>query len=71
MSEKSIDEILKGFDPAAETDTSFHENHTPLTIWLPMSTKAKYDSLQERSRKRFGKVLKQIIIQSIDKVEDV
>lgn len=41
----------------------------PITLWIPEEYKAKYDFLQDKTKRRFGKFLKEVLIKSIDKVE--
>lgn len=41
----------------------------PITLWIPLKHKEKYDRIQEVSRKRFSKFLKKIILESIDGVK--
>lgn len=50
-----------------ESDTSVP--HEPLTFWIPTEYKSKYDQIQSRSRRRFGKHLKEILKRAIDKIE--
>lgn len=63
----SLDEILAGFN----IDTTEPEGPiegTNVSIWLPMDYKFKYDDLQRRSKRQFGKILRRMIMKSIDQV---
>lgn len=62
----SIEEILGNFNP--EDHKCSREDCRPLSIWVPAEYKKKYDELQESSGRSFGKLLKQVIMKSIDKV---
>ena len=37
----------------------------PITFWLPKEHKEKYDMLQKKTRKQFGKALKEVLMHSI------
>lgn len=63
---KSIDAILDEFDPSSDAGDE-PAKAQPLTIWLPVEYKRKYDELQSRTRGRFGKVLKEIVKCAIEK----
>jgi hypothetical protein len=41
----------------------------PITFWVPCEYKAKYDLLQAKSGRKFGKLLKEVVKSSIDKVK--
>lgn len=78
MAEKSInsliDEMVKELSPKVPTDpggpkySKYGPTGLPLTLWLTVEYKEKYDSLQELSKRKFGKFLKEVIKKSIDKV---
>lgn len=68
MKEKSLDEILEGFDV---NDVVRTENLKggPVTIWLSPEYKAKYDKLQELSQRRFAKKLRELLQAAIDRAQ--
>lgn len=65
---ESIKELLEGFD---FSDPGSEQSVPPkgITFWVPAEYKAKYMAIQEKSGRRFGRVLKEILLRSIDKVE--
>ena len=65
--DKSLDSILASFE-IADLETADREGSKPITIWVPTKVQQKYESLQEKSRRKFGKKLKEVVINSIDKV---
>lgn len=64
----TIDSLVAAFD-LSQMPGDGPEELSPVTFWLPVEYKAKYDLLQERSKRRFGKVLKEIIKRSMDRVD--
>ena len=63
----NIDEMLLSFDP--KTVSSEHPpERMALTIWIPAQSKERFDDLQTKTRKKFGKLLAEVIVKSIDKV---
>lgn len=62
-----IEELFLDFkvDEASEQNTV---QRAGVTIWLPEDYKAKFNSLQERTKRRFGKKVQQLVIKAIDKV---
>lgn len=42
------------------------EQRIPITIWVSRKDKDKYDLIQLKTRKSFSKVLRQVIIKSIE-----
>lgn len=67
-----IDGLIKdfGFDqPIIESFNHVPESTEALTIWIPSAYKAKFDLIQMHSRKKFSRVLRQLIKTAIDKVE--
>lgn len=69
-----IDEMLKELSPdqPAKDDGQRHSRYgakgLPVTFWLPIEYKEKYDTLQGLSRYKFGKLLKEVFKKTIDKV---
>lgn len=65
----SLDSIIDGIDDIFNQDSPIHDR-AAITIWVPTEKKEKYESLQGRTRRKFGKKLKEIVIKSIDRVND-
>lgn len=70
---ETIDAILEKFSheyqPGAQRkDGSFHENTKPLTIWIDVDMRKKYELLQNSSGRNFGKILRSVIEKSIEKI---
>lgn len=63
---KSLDSILENFDLSLSEDGSCPDDE-PVTFWIPAEYKAKFDQLQRRSKRKFGKLVKEILKYSIDK----
>jgi hypothetical protein len=65
-----IEDILERFGSLemSEPISEGSVEHTTLTLWVPQKYKEKFDKLQERSRLKFGKLLKEVIKKSIDRV---
>ncbi len=58
-----LEDLKKSFD---DVDSSLNDD--AITIRIPEAYKAKYELLQSRSNLQFGKLLKELIKKSIDKV---
>lgn len=65
---KTLDAIIESFDSSNVTCPERVGDGKPVTIWLPLEYKAKYDLLQHRTRNKFGKVVRQMLKQALDKV---
>lgn len=63
----SIDQMLENFDTRILMDEGVTERK-PITLWVPLEYGHKYEELQRRSKRKFGKLLKAIFMSSIDKV---
>jgi hypothetical protein len=61
-------EKIEEFDLDDVCDTPKEESRS-LTLWVPAEYKDKFDRIQARSGRKFGKYLKKLLIQSIDKVK--
>jgi hypothetical protein len=65
---KKISDEIESFDLSsiqlAPTKESAH-----VTFWVPAEYKAKYDKIQELSRRQFGKFLRGVLMRSIDQVK--
>jgi hypothetical protein len=68
----TIDSVLKEFEiESMNYDGKYIETHKNLSLPIPGDTKAKYDELQEKTGKNFGKALQKITKAIIDKVYDI
>ncbi len=56
-------------DYASEEVGGFHERRKPLTTWIPSAYKERYEELQRRTNRMFGKHLQEVIQLAIDKVD--
>lgn len=46
-----------------------HRSETkPITFWVPLEIKAKYDELQKMTKKQFGKHMLESVAEAIDMV---
>jgi CRISPR/Cas system CSM-associated protein Csm2 small subunit len=71
-SDCNADSMLEDFLDTINTELSnekFHTNHKPMTLWIPKVYKMKFDLIQGRTNRKFGKILKEVIKKSIDKVD--
>lgn len=66
--QKTLDAINDDFD-LSDINTEDPEPKQPITLWLPVEYKLKFDLIQQRSKKRFGKHLKEVLKRSIDKID--
>lgn len=66
---KSLDAILDGFEPETPAARETVKSGAPVTIWLSAEYKEKYDRIQERSRKRFCKKVRELIQAAIDRCD--
>lgn len=63
---KSIDSIIEEFDLTKPAVRSVDKRS--ITLWLPVEYKEKFDLLQGRSNRLFGKKLQEVLMQAIDRV---
>lgn len=67
-----MDEIKQTIDSLFQ-DFSVEGNETQpkaqINIWVPAEYKHKFDLLQARSNKKFGKILQKMVRLSIDNIE--
>lgn len=63
----SLDDIFEGFE-IIEHEPLTSKNRGGVTIWLPEEYKAKFQELQQRTGRRFGKKVQQLLMKSIDRV---
>ena len=52
----------------AETPLESTTGRLPVTIWIPIEYKARYDLLQAKSKQKFGKFLREVFKKTIDSV---
>lgn len=64
--EQTIDDMIG--DVSFEARDKTYVKGKSITIWVPDEYKDKYDLLQARSNKVFGKKVKEIVKLAIDKV---
>jgi len=57
---------LENFDPMS-LENKDNVELVPVTFWIPTEKKAAYDALQAKSNKKFCKLVKSLLIYSIDK----
>lgn len=43
--------------------------HKTITLWVPAEVKAKFDAIQKKSKREFGKHLKKLVMHSIEKIK--
>lgn len=65
----TLDMIIQNFETGSTCDAMIDQRQA-ITIWVPASYKAKFDDLQNQTKKRFGKALRSVLIQSIDRVAE-
>lgn len=64
----SPEHFIEVFDLKEEKSVPQEECET-LTLWVSREYKEKYNLVQARSKKKFGKFLKQIVEKTIDRVD--
>lgn len=62
MDEKSLDRIIRSFDPSPAQPAL----DASVTIWLPSEYKSRYDELQKQSGRRFAKKARELLMAAID-----
>lgn len=68
MAKDSLDEVFKKFGPIT-TDNSITEAGGAITIWLPTDYKSKYDMLQDKTKRKFSKLVREVLKSTIDRAE--
>lgn len=63
-----LDSVFEEFDFMNIEYRDDNKERFAITIWMPLEYYEKYNSIQRQSRKKFGKLLKEVIKRSIDKV---
>ncbi len=67
--ECSLDAVLDGFELNALEKPKLANKRTAITIWLEPEMGQRYNEIQVKSAKQFHKVLREIIIRAIEKVD--
>jgi hypothetical protein len=65
---KTIDDVLNKFTASADDSQSLTRGKT-VTIWVSSEVKARYDELQVKSRRRFGKAARELLLELITAAE--
>lgn len=68
-SKDSLDSIIDNFGPMNASTEDVIET-MPVTLWLPKEYKDKFSMLQDRTKRRFGKLAKEVLMKTIDKKLD-
>lgn len=63
----SLDSILESFT----IDPTYVDlpKVKPITIWIPEEQKEKYDHIQALTKRKFARLLREVIVTSIDRVD--
>ena len=64
---KSIDAIIDGFVACGDNPESGPRAH--LTLYVPLETKQKFDNLQTKSRRKFGKKLQEVVAIAVERAK--
>lgn len=70
MEAPSLDKILEEFTSDEQIKKSNLREGGPATIWLPPEYKEKFDNLQTKSGRKFGRKIRELIIAAIDVTEN-
>lgn len=67
---EQIDSIINDFKPKnSEPQPKAERAASPVAFWLPPTYKAKFDDVQNRTDKKFGKALQALVMNVLDSVE--
>lgn len=69
MKDLSLDSIIEDFNVPPMQDLTPREESRCITLWVPSHLKEKYDEIQKRSGRTFGKRLRQLCVTAIEKVD--
>lgn len=69
QNENSLDLILGDLIADAGSGDEATIDSLPMTLWIPHAYKARFDALQARTKKKFGKKLKEVVMAAIDRVD--
>lgn len=64
-----VDSVFDGFVVDAADDSATKRGC--VNIWIPEEYREKFQELQNRSKRRFGKKVQEMVIKAIDKVSDL
>ena len=69
MREKSkpIDQIFRELELLTEAQETVETSM--IGLWVPTEYKQRFDELQERTRKKFGKKIQELVMQAIDHLD--
>lgn len=69
MNKKTIDldDIFKDVESLIDNGSSKSEM-APITIWVPLEYRQKYNHIQSITKKRFVGKIRELILRSLDKV---
>ena len=67
-SKDTLDNLFAEFTPLLNEETETVETRG-VTFWVPVEYKKKYEAIQAKSKRKFSKMLKEVIMKSIDRVE--
>lgn len=65
---KSLDDIFKDLAPIL-TEIKDVDQKDSVTVWISKDYKQKYDVLQAKTKRKFSKLLVEVIKSAIDKAE--
>lgn len=66
----TVEDLLGDFGLIPPEGTKSLKEGRPVTIWLPTEAKTKYDRLQEKSKRLFGKKAREVLIKLIQLAEE-
>lgn len=66
----TVEDLLGDFSLIPTEGLSSLKEVRPVTIWLPADAKVKYDTLQAKSGRRFGKKARAVLIELIALAEE-
>ena len=69
---KQLDTALDDLMTNINFEKIFEDNSVEtdqVNVWVPMAYKERYMKLQRRTKKKFGKLLQEIVMRSIDKAD--
>lgn len=65
---KSLDEVFDKLDSMMKFENEL-DDRCPITIWVPKNYKESYDTLQNKTKKKFVKFMREIFKSTIDKAQ--
>lgn len=71
MNTSRAQDLLGDFEITPTNESrSQKEMRVPVTLWLPADDKARYDQLQNKTKRRFSKKAREVLIELIGLAED-